>query len=142
MTNLLQNMPISTKSHNRFPTLGSNVTTFVKEVFFISLIDYVVMKWLICDEMKNLTLNLVTYSWQWDKMCQVLLKKFFYISYGLVCDKMTHLWWNQPINTRFCNIFLTVRSNVSTFVKEVFLYLLWICLWRNDSFVTKLTNEH
>ena len=64
------------------PTLGSNVITFFKEVFW-SLMDYVVTKWLICDEMNQLTLKLVTYSWQWDKMWQLFVKKFSDISYGL-----------------------------------------------------------
>ena len=103
-------------------------------------------KWLICDEMNQLTLDFVTYSWQWGQMFQLLLKKFFYISYGFVCDEMTHLWRNEPINTRFCNIFLTVRSNVPTFVKELF-YISYglVCdemtnLWRNEPINTKSCN--
>ena len=96
--------------------------------------------------MNQLTLDFVTYSWQWDQICQLLLKKFFYISYGLVCDEMTNLWWNYPINTRFCNIFLIVRSNVSTFVKEVFyIYYGLVCdemtnLWWNEPINTRFCN--
>ena len=33
-------------------------------------------------------------------MFLILLKKFFCISYGLVCDEMTHLGQNEPINTK------------------------------------------
>ena len=98
--------------------------------FFISLMDSFVTKWLICDKMNQLTLDFVTYSWQWDQMCQLLLKNFFYISYGLVCDEMTNLWRNEPINTKSCNLLVKLGSNVTTFCKEVFWYLLRIRRYR------------
>ena len=53
-------------------------------------------------------------------MWKFLLKKFFDISYGLGCDEMTHLWRNEPINTKSRDRVPTLGSNKPNFVKEVF----------------------
>ena len=58
-------------------------------------------------------MHFVTYSWQWDQICQLLLKKFFYISYGLVYDQLTlnlvtYYWqWNK-MGQLFVNKFFDI----------------------------------
>ena len=84
---------INTKSCIIFITLGSNVTTFVKEVFLYLLQTRLWQNEQISDEMNQLTLNLVTESQHWDQINQLLLKKFFNISYGLGYFGLNVQWW-------------------------------------------------
>ena len=90
--------------------------------------------------MNQLTLDFVTYSWQWGQMFQLLLKKFFYISYGFVCDEMnqlaldfvTYSWqWDQMCQLLLKNFFYISYGLVCEEMTN---------LWQNEPINTKSCN--